>query len=404
MDFSSTSLEGILARLTTAIEGLSDGGMEKAAIPYTLVQLLETAIDNHASLLHINAGSTPMLRINEQLVPVGEHKLTRGDCLKLLKPLLTREQRTELYSGNEIEMCFPASGTGFRLNLYMERGNLSASIRRLRSDIPNLTDLGISGGVFEQLLMEPSGLILLTGSPRCGKINTLAALIAHICNNRNVRIISLEQPIQFWHQNSLGTVIQREVGVDTVSFAQGVQQAVLQDPDVIALTDLPDKETAEFAIRAAAGGHLVLATLDATSSVRALERLTSTFLDSNNSDKALNTLAKALRLVLYQTLVPHAETMNMLPVFEILVNTEEVRRELRHGNVDRLYSIMVQNSMQTLGKALGRLVSSGTITREVALQFVSTPSELDQFRQDDTSNTAAGNTPISSENPLISWL
>ena len=302
-------------------------------------------------------------------------------------------------------MCFPASGTGFRLNLYMERGNLSASIRRLRSDIPNLTDLGISGGVFEQLLLEPSGLILLTGSPRCGKINTLAALIAHICSNRNVRIISLEQPIQFWHQNSLGTVVQREVGVDTISFAQGVQQAVLQDPDVIALTDLPDRETAEFAIRAAAGGHLVLATLDATSSVRALERLTSTFMDSDNSDKALNTLSKALRLVLFQTLVPHAQTMNMIPVFEILVNTEEVRRELRHGNVDRLYSIMVQNSMQTLGKALGRLVSAGTVTREVALQFVSTPSELDQFHQeDDTSSSSASNTPISSDNPLISWL
>ena len=401
MDFSNSSMEGILARLSSALEEMSGGSQEQAAIPYTLGQLLDTAIDNRAALLHINVGCPPMLRINEQLVPVGEHQLTRGDCRKLLSPVLTHEMRAELFAGNEVETYFPASGTGFKLSIYTERGNMSASIRRLRSDIPSLDNLGLAGSPLDDALREASGLIVITGSPRCGKINTLASIVAHLNATRSARIISLEHPIQFWQQNAMSTVIQREVGTDTQSFAQGVHQAISQDPDIIALTDIPDRDTAEYVLRAAAGGHLVIACIDASSSVRAVERLINTYLECENSQKALHMLSKALRVVTCQTLVQRSTTRNMLPVFEILTNNDDVAQDLRNGQIDRLHSIMRNSSnMRTLESELGRLVKNGIVDREEALRLVDELPDVshEEHKEDVASGTGDG------ESPLMNWL
>lgn len=427
MDFNSTSLESVLNRLSTVLEGMGDGYLEHPAIPYNINQLLETAIDNRAAMLHINVGSPPMLRINDQLVPIGEHQLTRGDCQKLLYPLLTREQREVLYSGVEVDGCFPSSGTGFRLNVYKERGNISASIRRLRSDIPSLDSLGMSSQALEKILQEQSGLVLLTGAPRSGKLNTLVAMIGHLNANRNARIISLEKPIQFWHQKSLSTVVQREIGIDTKSFAHAVQQAVLQDPDIIALTDIPDRETAEFVIRAAVGGHLVLAAIDASSSVRVLERLIKTFASSEFGPKVIAALANSLRAVICQTLILRPESNASLPVFEIMTNSEAIHRELLNGETERLFSIMRSENMQTLGKALGSLVTAGTISRELALEYVSSPEDLiisagptmsvhsepkvsstkpvkKEEKEDDDEVAPIPTIPDATDNPLVAWL
>lgn len=403
------ALTGLLERLAAAVESLSDGGAEPSNVPYTLAQLLDIVVQHRASLLHLNVGGQPVLRINDQLVPIGEHVLTRGDCQRLLSPVLSREHRRNLDLGKEVDLCYSSAGTGFRFNLYLERGNLSASIRRLRTDIPRLETLGLSGGAVERVLQETAGLIVLSGNPRCGKINTLAALLSYLNARRQARIVSLEQPIQFWHQNLKGTMIQREVGSDTASFAHGVQQAVLQDPDILALTELPDRETAEFVIRAAAGGHLVIAVLDASSCVRALDRLISTF-DSESDSRVVKTLARALRVVMCQTLVQRADGRGMFPAFEILYNTEDVRKELRNGNVGDLHWIMRDTGMQTLGRALSRLVDAGAITREEAYQHLDDPHELEVSEQRAPEAAAPVPAPATApqiseeETPLMSWL
>jgi twitching motility protein PilT len=369
-------------------------------VPYSLVQLLELAVQHRASLLHLNVGSPPILRINERLRPIGEHRMTRGDCHHLLAPVVSREHRRSLERGQEVDFCYAAAGSGFRFNLYVERGQVGASIRRLRTDIPRLEDLGLSGGVVEEVLSENFGLIVLTGPPRCGKINTLAALLSYLNAHRQARIVSLEQPIQFWHQNLNGTMIQREIGSDTASFARGVQQAVLQDPDVLALTELPDRDTAEFVIRAAAGGHLVIAVLDASSCARAVDRLISTFHDDADS-RVSKTLSRALRVVMCQTLVQRADGRGMIPAFEILHNTDEVCQELRSGRVDDLHWIMRTSGMQTLGRALSRLVDAGLVTQDEALQHLDDPAELELRRQ----VASASESPQSEEDtPLMSWL
>lgn len=376
MEVTGSALESLLTRLSASIDSLADVDLEPATIPYTLAQLLEIAIEHRASLLHLNVGSPPILRIDDQLVPIGEQPINRSDCKSLLYPVLSREQRQELYLGNEVDTCFPAAGTGFRLNLYLERGSIGASIRRLRPDIPRLDSLGLASHTIEQVLAEVSGLVLLTGTPRCGKINTLAAMISHINTHRMARIISLEKPVQFWHPNKRSTVIQREIGTDTESFAHGVQQAVLQDPDVLALTELPDRETAEFAIRAAAGGHLVIAVIDASSSVRVLERLLSTFQGAGD-DKVVSTLAEALRLVVCQTLVRRSDGRGMIPAFELLVNTEDVRRRIRGGQLDDLPWVMRSSGMQTLGRCLAHMVSLRAVSQEEALRHVGSADELE---------------------------
>ncbi|MBQ7567314.1 Flp pilus assembly complex ATPase component TadA, partial [bacterium] len=257
----------------------------------------------------------------------------------------------------------------------------------------------------EQALMERSGLILLTGAPRSGKQSTMAALIAHLNTTRSARIISLERNIQFWHHKSKSTIIQREIGIDTKSFSHGIQQAVLQDPDVIALSELPDRETAEFAIRAAAGGHLVLAAIDASSSVRGLERIIDTFTKSGtNGHKVITSLANSLRLVLAQTLVPRADAQGMLPAFEILTASEAVRRELHEGRAENLSTIMRDENMQTLGKALAYLVSAGTVSRQDALGFVDTLPEIESQPAQPQPSSPAPAAGSSEPTDMLAWL
>lgn len=407
MEVNGSTLEGLLIRLSLAIEDLSEGDIEPSTIPYTLLQLLDIAVEHRASLLHLNVGSPPMLRINDRLVPIGEDAINRSDCRRLLSSILSREQKQFLYSGNEIEMCFPAAGTGFRVNVYMERGSMSAAIRRLRSDIPKIENLGFLGTAVHEALSETSGLIVLTGTPKCGKINTLAALLSHINSSRSARIISLEQPIQFWHHNKMSTIIQREVGIDTESFARGVQQAVLQDPDILALTDLPDRETAEFVIRAAAGGHLVIAVLDASSSVRALERLLSTF-PSQNDARVISTLASSLRTVICQTLVRRADGRGFIPAFEVLVNTEEVSRKIRNDQLEELHWIMRNTGMQTLGTSLAKMIDANLVTREEAEQYIEDDDEIEMQGGgewgDMTAGSGSDNEGGDDDTPLMAWL
>lgn len=396
-------LEGVLERLAQVLESLDETSNEPSEVPYSLAQLLDLVVQHRASLLHLNVGSPPLLRINSQLVPIGEHQITRGDCRHLLAPVMTRHHRQSLESGKEVDLCHAAAGTGFRFNLYRERGEIAASIWRLRTDIPRLEDLGLPNELVEQVLTESSGLILLTGHPRCGKINTLAALLAHLNQYRSARVVSLERPIQFWHQNLKATMIQREVGSDTASFAHGVQQAVLQDPDVLALSEMPDRDTAELVIRAAAGGHLVIAVLDASSSVRAIERLIGTFQEDPDS-RVVKTLSRALRLVLCQTLVQRTDGRGMMPAFEILQNNDEIRQEIREGRVDNLHWIMQNSGMQTLGRSLSRLVEVGLVTQEEALHHVEDPSELDLPTESTTSFETTTPQSTEEETPLMSWL
>lgn len=407
MEVNGSVLQELLNRMTILCDHFAESDSEAATVPYKLTQLLDIAVAHGASALNINVGSAPTLRINNMLSVVEGSPLSDADCRKLLKPVLTSYLRSQLVKEGHAETCIAGGGSGFKVHLFLERSHVCASFHRLRTDIPKLETLGLSGSLVENILEQPSGLILLTGLPRSGKINTLAALVSHINATRLARIVTLENPIQFWRYNQLSTILQREVGVDVPSFSTGIQQAIDQDADVLGISEIPDRETATFAIRAATNNKLVIAVLDATSPGRGLDRILSSFDDQERS-KMTPIFANALRIVLHQTLVNRSDGRGVIPAFEILVNNDEIHEELKNGRTDKLAWIMQEHNMQTLGKSLSRLVSAGLVDKEEALHYLSNPSEL-QIDKDSLANLGDYDSePVTdvdtNDTPLMSWL
>ena len=407
MEVNGSVLQELLNRMTILCDHFAESDSEAATVPYKLTQLLDIAVAHGASALNINVGSAPTLRINNMLSVVEGSPLSDADCSKLLKPVLTSYLRNKLVKEGHAETCIAGGGSGFKVHLFLERSHICASFHRLRTDIPKLETLGLSGSLVENILEQPSGLILLTGLPRSGKINTLAALVSHINATRLARIVTLENPIQFWRYNQLSTILQREVGVDVPSFSTGIQQAIDQDADVLGISEIPDRETATFAIRAATNNKLVIAVLDATSPDRGLERILSSF-DEQERAKMAPIFANALRIVLHQTLVNRSDGRGVIPAFEILVNNDEIHEELKNGRTDKLTWIMQEHNMQTLGKSLSRLVSAGLVDKEEALHYLSDPSEL-QIDKDSLANLGDYDSePVTdvdtNDTPLMSWL
>lgn len=407
MEVNGSVLQELLNRMTILCDHFAESDSEAATVPYKLTQLLDIAVAHGASALNINVGSAPTLRINNMLSVVEGSPLSDADCRKLLKPVLTSYLRSQLVKEGHAETCIAGGGSGFKVHLFLERSHVCASFHRLRTDIPKLETLGLSGSLVENILEQPSGLILLTGLPRSGKINTLAALVSHINATRLARIVTLENPIQFWRYNQLSTILQREVGVDVPSFSTGIQQAIDRDADVLGISEIPDRETATFAIRAATNNKLVIAVLDATSPDRGLDRILSSF-DDQERAKMAPIFANALRIVLHQTLVNRSDGRGVIPAFEILVNNDEIHEELKNGRTDKLAWIMQEHNMQTLGKSLSRLVSAGLVDKEEALHYLSDPSEL-QIDKDSLANLGDYDSePVTdvdtNDTPLMSWL
>lgn len=393
-------LNEVLARLSEALERLS--GAPTQELPFTLQQLLAVLVKHKGVFLHLNAGSPPTLRVNSDLVPIGQHVLTAADCRFVLYSVLNTEQRRLLALGHELDFNHIESGHGFRFHVYQERGCPSAAIRRIRTDIPKLGELGLGGGVVEQFLAESQGLLLLSGKPRCGKINTFASLTSHLNQTRRVRIVTIEPMIQFWHQNAEGNVIQREIGVDTLSFAQAVRQAVQQDPDVLAIGSIPDRETAEVVIQAAAGGHLVIALLDAPSSIRAVDEMLAAFHGTDGRMQQL--FGRVLRAVVCQHLVNRADGRGQVPAYEILQGSNEARRLISGGEISYLHQVMRDEGQQTLARTLSRMIEVGSVTREEALQYV----DADELEVAPAHAAYAAEPPrvalMDDATPLMSWL
>jgi len=379
-------------------------------LSYTVFQLLGVAVKNRGNLLHLNPGSPPMVRIQDELVNIGSGSLTREQCSHLVLSLLNPEQRRLLFQGREINFTmqdFSAdSGLGgFRVHAYLDRGCAAATLQQVLTEMPKLVDLGLSGSAVERFLSEPSGLMLLTGRPRCGKINTFASLLSYINQNRKVRIVSIEPQIHIYHPPGLGTLIQREVGVDTQGFAQGIRQARNQDPDILAVGAIPDRDTAEALVQEAASGRLVIALMDAANCANAVEQYTRAIYADDA--RVLARLGHVVKLVVCQHLVNRADSRGKAPAFEILEGTPDVQRAIATADTASIFHIMREEGMQTLGRHLSRLLDVGWITREEALQHVDA-SELEIAEQPEYDSGGYDEPPaaptLDEMAPLMNWL
>jgi twitching motility protein PilT len=350
-------------------------------MPVKIDELLRAATHSGASDLHCKAGSQPFMRVGGELRPVaGTPRLTQEDTLDMAFSMMSNRQKQRFKEANEADIAYGVSGLGrFRANIFQQRGTVGMVLRVIPDRVSTITELGLPP-VIERIAEEQRGLILVTGTTGSGKSTTLAAMIDYINSTRGGHIITIEDPIEFLHRDKKSFVTQREVDVDTRSFAEALRGALRQDPDVILVGEMRDHETIETALTAAETGHLVLSTLhtlDATESVR---RIVSSFPPHLQKSVRIQ-LAGILKAIISMRLVRSAEGKGRVPAAEVMVSTGLIRDYIINEEKTSLIRDAIaegtsQYGMQTFDQSLYTLHQSGLITMEEALRGSSNPDEF----------------------------
>ncbi|MBN1366823.1 MAG: type IV pilus twitching motility protein PilT [Dehalococcoidales bacterium] len=332
-------------------------------------QLLKRVLDREASDLHIRVPSRPVLRIHGKLVTqVDLPPVTDDAARQILDAIITPRQAERFEREKELDFAYDAHGVArFRVNVMKQRGHLSIAFRLIPLRVPAIDELGLPQ-ILKKLVMKPRGLILVTGQTGTGKSTTLAAMINHLNNNGERNIITIEEPLEFIHENHKCLIAQREVGLDTESFANALVHALRHDPDVLVVGELRDLPTIATAITAAETGHLVLGTLHTFNAPQTIDRMIDIF-PSDQQIQIRIQLSQITEAVLSQTLLPRVGG-GRVAAFEIMVATSAVRNLIRERKVYQLPSVIQlggKDGMQSLDQSLATLAREGVITRETAL-------------------------------------
>ena len=332
--------------------------------------LLRMTVTKGASDLHLKVGGVPVLRINGQLIPQDEvSEMTSQDMKQVFEEVTTDEQRSSFADELELDFAYQVNGVGrFRINAYLQGGTISLACRPVRTQIPSIEALGLPE-VCKSLVLKPSGLIVVTGPTGCGKSTTLAAMMNYLNQEEKRKVVTIEDPIEFVHQDKRCIFSQRELGSDTRSFASALKHALRQDPDVILVGEMRDLETMGAALTAAETGHLVLTTLHTPSAPQAIDRFIDIF-PPHQQQQVRTQLSTALEGVLYQTLVPRSDGSGRIAAVEVMLATTAIRNLIREGKTYQMLNVIqtgAQYGMQTLDQALLALYRNRIISREEAL-------------------------------------
>jgi twitching motility protein PilT len=334
-----------------------------------------------ASDLHIKAGSFPVMRVDGELKPItNAPRLTPDDTLDMAFSIMSNRQKQRFKEASEVDIAYGLSGVGrFRANVFQQRGTVSMVLRVIPDMVRTITGLGLPP-VAELIGNEQRGLILVTGATGSGKSSTLAALIDHINSTRGGHIVTIEDPIEFLHRDKKSFISQREVDVDTRSFAEALRGALRQDPDVILVGEMRDHETIETALTAAETGHLVLSTLHTLDATETVTRIVSSFPPHQQKSVRLQ-LAGILRAVISMRLIRAANGTGRVPAAEIMISTGTIRDYIANEEKtplirDAIAAGRSQYGMQTFDQSLLDLFQSGLITLEEALRGASNPDEF----------------------------
>jgi twitching motility protein PilT len=345
----------------------------------TAADLLRHMVEVGASDLHLKAGSVPFTRVDGTLRPCPFPALGPADTESLAFALLPERKASEFQATHEADFGYTLLGVGrFRVNVFRQRGMVGLAIRRVRSEIPTFDELRLPP-VLSDLADLPRGLLLVTGPTGTGKTTTIAAIIGHINASRRCHIVTIEDPIEVVHQDELSLIDQREIGVDTFSYAAGLKHIVRQDPDVIFLGEIRDPETVEAAIQAAETGHLVISTLHTIDATETVNRIIDLF-PSRQQRQARISLAGALRGIVSQRLVSRLDGKGRVPVVEVLVNTGRVFDRIIDPEVTFSITDVIAEGefygMQTFDQALVTLVVGGLVSEEDARNASTSPHDL----------------------------
>jgi twitching motility protein PilU len=321
-----------------------------------------------ASDMYLTVGFPPALRVEGELEQIRKEPLTVDEINEILSSVLTNRQRREFDTNMELNTSLDVGKFGrFRVNVLRQRQFPALVIRRIISEIPDFKSLRLPA-LLEGLSLEKRGLILVTGMTGSGKSTTLASMIDYRNNQQAGHIITIEDPIEFFHDHKKSVVTQREVGVDTETFAIALKNALRQRPDVILVGEIRDREVMEQALMAAETGHLCLATLHTANAYQSIERVVNMFPEEYHSQIRMN-LSMNLKAIISQRLIP-STTGNMTMAIEVMMNQGLVRELIHTGEISKIRDIMEQNvqmGMCSFDQSLFRLYKEGLITEETAL-------------------------------------
>ena len=342
-------------------------------------ELMLLAIERGASDLHLQPGRPPVGRVDGKLVSLTETTLTDTDTEGLCRALCDDDQWKEIeeVGTTDLGRAHP-SGNRFRVSCMRQRGRFSAVLRLIPSELLSLDQIGLPE-VVRTLLRRPRGLVLVTGPTGSGKTTTLAAMVDWINGNLDRHIITIEDPIEYYHEHKKGLVTQREVGSDVPNFSEAMRRALRQDPDVILLGEMRDLETISAAITAAETGHLVFGTLHTTGSARTVNRIIDAF-PGNQQEQIRAQLSVSLVAVVSQVLMPKTGGSGRVAGFEVMINSSAIANLIRKNETNKIPS-SIQTSrrmgMMTLDDHLYELHQQGAIERQTALDFAQDVRDLE---------------------------
>jgi len=340
-------------------------------------RLFQLMKDKAASDLFIAVNSPIHIKINGQVIPVNQQKLDQNAIVALLGEVVPPAKLQELEATNELNIGIPVSGVGsFRLSAFRQRGSISAVLRFIPGEIPELHTLNLPPIVAE-LAMERRGLLLVVGATGSGKSTTIASMLDHRNLLRTGHILTLEDPIEFLFRNKRSIVNQREIGNDAHDLATALKNALRQAPDCIMIGEIRDKETMAAAIAYAQSGHLVVATLHANNTYQALTRVIN-FFPLETRQSLLNDLAATLRAVVSQRLVTTVEG-NRRPAVEVMLNTPHIAELIEKGEISQIKDAIansLSSGSQTFEQALLALIQDGIVTQDEALAHADSASNL----------------------------
>ena len=341
--------------------------------------LLRHTVEVGASDLHIKAGNVPFVRVDGELRPSTFPATTSADTEAISESIMPEHKKREFSQRHEADFGFTMAGVGrFRINVYRQRGHVGLAIRRVRSDVPTFEEL-LLPPVMRQLGDSQRGLVLITGPTGTGKTTTIASMIGYINRTRRAHIVTIEDPIEVMHEDDLSIIEQREIGLDTESYAAALKHVIRQDPDVIFVGEIRDGDSALSAIQAAETGHLVISTLHTTDATETINRVLDLF-PAQQQREIRTSFAGALRGIVSQRLAPRADGKGRVPAIEVLVNTGRVYERIidPEATIDLIEVISEGEfyGMQTFDQALVKLVNEGLVTEDDAKRAATNPHDF----------------------------
>jgi twitching motility protein PilT len=346
----------------------------------TIDDLLKFMVSQSASDLHLKPMRPPLVRIKGKLLPLRADALQPDLIRDMLGSILTDRMRATLEEHFAVDFGYSLSGVSrFRATVFYQRGTLSGVFRRVPFDFPTLEDWGLPV-VLSELATLNQGLVLITGPTGSGKSSTLAAIMRKIANTRLVHTVTIEDPIEFLLKDSLGAVTQREVGTDTPSFSDALRNSLRQDPDVIMVGEMRDRQTMQTVLTAAETGHLIFSTLHTNSAVQTIDRIIDAFPEGNHR-QIRQQLSQVLQAIVSLKLVEKSDESGLVAAVEILRHTPRVSKLIMEGTLDALEE-EIENSvsyhrMQSMNQSLAALMLNRIVTRDTALAASNNPNDLD---------------------------